>query len=81
MEKLLDSVMDIGEQMLINGAVVHRVEDSIKKIFDAYGTKRTDVFIITSSIAGLLRTIEACITAFAIAAGYFAVAFITGGAI
>lgn len=56
MEKLLDSVMDIGEQMLICGAEVHRVEDSIKRIFDAYGTKRTDVFIITSSIVVTIHT-------------------------
>ena len=56
MEKLLDSVMDIGEQMLISGAEVHRVEDSIKRIFDAYGTKRTDVFIITSSIVVTIHT-------------------------
>lgn len=50
MEKLLDSVMDIGEQMLISGAEVHRVEDSVKRILDAYGMQRIDVFIITSSI-------------------------------
>ena len=56
MEKILDSVMDIGEQMLISGAEVHRVEDSIKRIFDAYGTKRTDVFIITSSIVVTIHT-------------------------
>ena len=56
MEKLLDSIMDIGEQMLISGAEVHRVEDSIKRIFDAYGTKRTDVFIITSSIVVTIHT-------------------------
>ena len=37
--------------------------------------------IMGDSIAGLLRTIEACITALAIAAGYFAVAFLTGGMI
>lgn len=56
MEKLLDSVMDIGEQMLINGGEVHKVEDSIKRIFAAYGTKRTDVFIITSSIVVTIHT-------------------------
>ena len=56
MEKLLDSVMDIGEQMLINGGEVHKVEDSIKRIFSAYGTKRTDVFIITSSIVVTIHT-------------------------
>lgn len=50
MEKLLDCVMDLGEQMLICGGEVHRVEDSLKRIFRVYGTKRTDVFIITSSM-------------------------------
>ncbi len=56
MEKILDCVMDIGEQMLISGAEVHKVEDSIKRIFAAYGTKRTDVFIITSSIVVTIHT-------------------------
>lgn len=58
MEKLLDSVMDIGEQMLINGGEVHKVEDSIKRIFAAYDTKRTDVFIITSSIVVTIHTAD-----------------------
>ena len=56
MEKLLDVIMDIGEQMLISGAEVHRVEDSLKRMFFAYGTKRTDVFIITSSIVVTVHT-------------------------
>ena len=38
-----------------------------------------DLFV-GDSIAGLLRTIEACITALAIAGGFFAAVFITGGA-
>ncbi len=46
----LDTVMSIAEQMLISGGEVHRVEDSVKRIFNAYGVTRTDVFIITSSI-------------------------------
>ncbi len=56
MEKLLDCIMDIGEGMLISGGEVHRVEDSLKRIFDAYGTKRTDVFIITSSMVVTVHT-------------------------
>lgn len=56
MEKLFDSIIDIGEQMLLSGAEVHRVEDSLKRIFSAYGTKRTDVFIITSSIVVTVHT-------------------------
>lgn len=50
MEKLLECVLDIGEQMLICGGEVHRVEDSLKRIFSVYDIKRTDVFIITSSM-------------------------------
>ena len=34
----LDCAMEIGEQMLICGAEVHRVEDSIRRI--CYGTAR-----------------------------------------
>lgn len=56
MEKLLDCVMELGEQMLISGAEVHRVEDSLRRIFKAYGTKRTDVFIITSSMVVTIHT-------------------------
>ncbi len=50
MEKLLSNVMDIGEEMLICGAEVHRVEEGIKRMCLALGAKRTDVFIITSSM-------------------------------
>ncbi len=50
MDKLLNAVMDIGEQMLVCGGEVHRVEDSLQRIFSAYGTERADIFIITSSM-------------------------------
>ena len=50
MEKLLSCAMDIGEQMLISGAEVQRVEESITRMCSAFGAKRTDVFIITSSM-------------------------------
>ena len=50
MDKLLSLVMDIGEQMLISGAEVHRVEESIKRMCVALGAKRVDIFIITSSM-------------------------------
>lgn len=58
MEHLLDCIMDIGEQMLISGAEVHRAEDSLQRIFTAYGTKRTDVFIITSSMVVTIHTTD-----------------------
>lgn len=43
-------VMDIGEQMLISGAEVHRVEESVARMSAALGADRADVFIITSSM-------------------------------
>lgn len=48
--KILYEALNIGEQMLICGAEVYRVEDTIARICYAYGMKRVDVFTITSSI-------------------------------
>lgn len=50
MERMLTCAMDIGEQLLISGAEVHRVEESICRMCAAFGFSRTDVFIITSSM-------------------------------
>ena len=50
MNDFLNCVMDIGEQMLVCGAEVHRVEDSVERMCYALGAKRIDVFIITSSM-------------------------------
>ena len=50
MERLLTCAMDIGEQLLVSGAEIHRVEESIQRICTAFGFARTDVFIITSSM-------------------------------
>ena len=49
-ENCLYSAMSIGEQLLISGAEVNRVEDTIRRICTAYGMERVDVFTITSSI-------------------------------
>ena len=56
MTKLIGYVMDIGEQMLISGAEVHRVEDSITRMCHALGAVRVDVFIITSSMVVTIHT-------------------------
>ena len=50
MLEYLNCAMDIGELMLINGAEVHRVEDSVRRMCSAFGYDRIDVFIITSSM-------------------------------
>lgn len=56
MLKSFGYVMDIGEQMLISGAEVHRVEESISRMCRALGAKRVDVFIITSSMIVTVHT-------------------------
>ena len=43
-----------GEQMLISGAEVARVEDSMRRICTAYGAEQVDVFTITSSIVATI---------------------------
>ena len=58
MKNLLDCIMDLGEQMLICGGEIHRVEDTLNRIFSAYNTHRTDVFIITSSMVVTVHTYD-----------------------
>lgn len=48
MKNKLNYVMDIGERMLVSGAEVSRVEDSVTRICRAMGVARSDCFIITS---------------------------------
>lgn len=59
-EELLCCVLDIGEQMLVSGAEINRVEDSIKRICKSYNAKRVDVFTITSSIVVTLQREDGC---------------------
>lgn len=48
--KLLQAILDVAEEMLVCGAEVARVEDSINRMCDAYGCTRTNAFIMTSNI-------------------------------
>ena len=56
MEQQFNYAMEIGEQMLISGAEVHRVEESVKRMCTAFGAERVDVFIITTSMVVTLHT-------------------------
>ena len=49
-KKFLDIVLNIGKEMLVCGAEVSRVEDTITRICRAYKADEVDVFTITSSI-------------------------------
>ncbi len=50
MKEYLSCAMSIGEQMLLCGAEVHRVEDAMQRMCRSFGAVRTDIFIITSSM-------------------------------
>lgn len=49
-EQILSCILDMGELLLVSGAEVMRVEDTIHRLCTAYGFVKTDVFTITSSI-------------------------------
>ena len=48
--KLLQGILDIAEEMLVAGAEVSRVEDSVERMCRAYGCDRINAFVITSNI-------------------------------
>lgn len=47
---LLHHLMDLGEVMLLSGAEVNRVEDTLVRMGKAYGASEMHVFVITSSV-------------------------------
>lgn len=53
--RILGIAIEIGAEMLKNGAEVHRVEDSIARICYAYGAVQVDVFSLTSLISAEIR--------------------------
>ena len=62
MQDYFDTIMDIGEQMLLCGAEIHRVEDSIERMCYALGATAVDGFIITSSMVVTVHTSDNCFT-------------------
>lgn len=59
-QKCLNTVCDIAEEMLKSGAEVHRVEETLVRMCKAIGALRADVFIITSSIVVTVYTENEC---------------------
>ncbi|MED9902751.1 MAG: threonine/serine exporter family protein [Lachnospiraceae bacterium] len=53
--QLLSAILDVGEIMLVSGAEVNRVENTIQHMAAAYGYSKVDVFTITSSIVVTVR--------------------------
>ena len=54
-QRMLTLTMEIGREMLVSGAEVARVEDTITRICSAYGCSEINVFTITSSIVVTVR--------------------------
>ena len=48
--QFVSGALDLGEELLISGAEVARVEDTIRRLCMAYGAESVDVFTITSSV-------------------------------
>jgi len=49
-DEKLNMALDIGEQMMLSGAEVSRVEDSERRLCMAFGAVRVDVLCITASL-------------------------------
>lgn len=49
-EALLKLFLDLGEELLVSGGEIERVEDSLSRLGNSFGAAKTDVFAITSSI-------------------------------
>ena len=50
--------LSIGEEMLMSGAEVSRVVDSVRRICTAYGGERVDVFVVASAIIASVHSRE-----------------------
>lgn len=48
-------LLDLGSLLLASGSEVWRVEDTISRLGTAFGARRMDVFVITSSISATLQ--------------------------
>lgn len=55
-ERILQGLLDIGEEMMKSGAEIKRVEESMYRMCSAYGFRRINVWVISSNIQA---TVEA----------------------
>ena len=44
-EEVLTCAINIGEQLLVSGAEISRVEDTIRRICNAYGIRQSHIFL------------------------------------
>ena len=56
--KIVEGILDIGEEMLKSGAENFRLEDALYRMLKSYGFVRYDVFVIPSNIQVTAKTPE-----------------------
>ena len=49
-DQILHGLLDMGQMLLLCGAEINRVEDTMTRLGRAYGAKNVDIFAITSDI-------------------------------
>lgn len=54
-DRILRTALDVGENLLKNGAAVHRAEDTIERICRALGASHVEVFCIPSLVLASVR--------------------------
>lgn len=55
---LVRTLLDVGEELLLSGAEIYRVEDTVSRMGKAFGAAEIDIFVITSSIILTLTDAE-----------------------
>lgn len=56
--RIIEGILDIGEEMLKSGAENYRLEDALYRMLKSYGFIRYDVFVIPSNIQVSAKTPE-----------------------
>ena len=49
-DQILHGLLDMGQMLLLCGAEINRVEDTMTRLGRAYGAKKVDIFAITSDL-------------------------------
>ena len=49
-DQILHGLLDMGQMLLLCGAEINRVEDTMTRLGRAYGAQKVDIFVITSDI-------------------------------
>lgn len=57
-DAFLENVLEIGRNLVQTGAEVHRVEDTVRRICEAYGFRNCEIYAVTSLIVATIKDDE-----------------------